>query len=154
MALQTDFLVAVNQIAAERGIEVDDILESIKQAILAGFRRDYQEEEDEGSRLNVEIDSDDGSIAVYADKKVVEKVTDAATQISLKEAQELEPKLRVGDHVEVDITPEGDFGRVAAQSAKQVILQKLREAEKNAQIQRFINRVGEIETGIVQRMDG
>lgn len=152
MAIQTDFMVAVNQIAAERGLSADDIVESIKHAIRAGFKKDFPD--DEGASLNIEIDEGSGTITVYADKKVVEVVTNEPTQISLKEAQGLEPKLRVGDHVEVDITPEGDFGRVAAQAAKQVILQKLRESEKDAQIQRFIGRVGEIETGVVQRMDG
>ncbi len=152
MAIQTDFMLAVNQIAAERNIDADDVLEAIKHAIKSGFKKYYTEEQ--GSLLNIEINSETGGIDVFADKKVVEGVTNDATQISLKDAQKIEPKLKVGDHVEVDITPEGDFGRVAAQAAKQVILQKIRESEKEAILKEFKDRMGEIETGIVQRVEG
>lgn len=152
MAVQTDFMVAVNQIAAERNIDGDLVIEAIKEAIKTGFQKDNEEEE--GLAIDVEIDTDSGSIAVISDKKVVDEVTNEATQISLEDAKKLEPKLRVGDHIQVDITPEGDFGRVAAQAAKQVILQKIREAEKEAQIKEFEDRIGEVETAVVQRMDG
>lgn len=152
MALQSDFMIAVNQVAAERNLDADDILDAVKQAIKTGYKNDYAE--DELVSITVEINEETGGIEVYADKKVVEEVTDSTTQISVEEAQKLEPKLRDGDHVEIDVTPDGDFGRVAAQTAKQVILQKLRESEKEAQIKRFVDRIGEIETGIVQRMDG
>lgn len=149
---QSDFMLAVNQIAAERNIDANEVIEAIKMAIRAGFKRDYPEEE--GSILNVEIDPVAGSISVYADKKVVEEVTNPATQISLKEAKKLESKLRIGDHVEVDITPDGDFGRIAAQAAKQVILQKIRESEKESVLKEFTDKVGQIETGVIQRLDG
>ncbi|MBD3280308.1 transcription termination factor NusA [Candidatus Dojkabacteria bacterium] len=151
MAVQTDFMVAVNQISAERGIDANLVIEAIQEAIRSGFHKDSEEE---GLNIDVEIDSDTGTIAVIADKKVVEEVTDDSTQIALVDAQKLEAKLRVGDHVQVDVTPEGDFGRVAAQAAKQVILQKIREAEKEAQIKEFEDRIGEIESAVVQRMDG
>jgi len=151
MAVQTDFMVAVNQIAAERGIDSDFVVEAIRQAIETGFKKDTEEE---GQAVTVEIDPKVGTIAVIADKKVVEEVSNISTQISLKDAQKIESKLRIGDHIQVDITPEGDFGRVAAQAAKQVILQKIREAEKEAQIKEFEDRVGEVESAIVQRMDG
>lgn len=152
MALQTDFMIAVNQIAAERNIDPDEVLEAIKQAIITGFRRDYPEEEVES--IDVDINQDNGAIGVFADKKVVDEVTNSKTQISLEDAQKLEAKLKVGDHVQVDITPSGDFGRVAAQAAKQVILQKIRESEKNAVMAEFTGHIGEIEYAVVQRMDG
>jgi len=152
MASQTDFMAAVNQIAAERNIDPNEVVDAIKTAIKTGFRRDYPEEE--GSALEVEIDPAVGAISVYADKKVVDEVTDPATQISLAEAQEIEPKLREGDHVQVDITPSGDFGRVAAQAARQVILQKIRESEKESVMEEFKDKIGEIDYGVVQRMDG
>lgn len=152
MALQSDFMTAINQIAAERGISKDEIFEAIRTAIRTGFRKDFSEEE--GALLNIEISEEDGSISVFMDKKVVDEVTSEATQISLEEAKALEPKLKVGDHVEVDITPDGDFGRVAAQTAKQVILQKLRESEKDAQIGRIKDQMGQVATAVVQRMEG
>lgn len=152
MGLQTDFMVAVNQIAAERNIDPDDVLEAIKLAIQTGFRRDYPEEEVES--VIVDIDKSNGMISVFADKKVVEMVTNADSQISLEDARKIEPKLKVGDHIQVDITPSGDFGRVAAQAAKQVILQKIRESEKNAVMAEFTGHISEIEYAVVQRMDG
>lgn len=152
MSSQSDFMSAIHQIAAERGISKDDIFEAIKQAIRTGFKKDFTEEE--GALLDIEISEEDGSISVFMDKKVVDEVTSESTQISLKEAKKLEPKLKVGDHVEVDITPEGDFGRVAAQTAKQVILQKLRESEKDAQINRIKDQVGQVALAVVQRMEG
>lgn len=153
MALQTDFMVAVNQIAAERNIDPDEVLEAIKLAIKTGFKRDYEEEE-EGISIEVEISEETGAIAVIADKKVVENVTNELGQISLEDAKKIESKIKVGDHIEVDVTPSGDFGRVAAQAAKQVILQKIRESEKNAVMEEFKDKVGDIEYGVVQRMDG
>lgn len=152
MGLQTDFMVAVNQIAAERNIDPDDVLEAIKLAIQTGFRRDYPEEEVES--VIVDIDKSNGMISVFADKKVVDMVTNSDSQISLEDAKKIEPKLKVGDHIQVDITPSGDFGRVAAQAAKQVILQKIRESEKNAVMAEFTGHIGEIEYAVVQRMDG
>lgn len=152
MSNQTDFMIAVNQIAAERNINPDDVVGAIKEAIKTGFRRDYPEEE--GTQLEVDIDQEKGAIRVYADKKVVKEVTTPSTQISLKDAKALESKLQVGDHVQVDITPSGDFGRVAAQSAKQVILQKIRESEKESIMAEFKDKMGEIDYAVVQRMAG
>jgi N utilization substance protein A len=88
------------------------------------------------------------------DKKVVKKVANKATQISLNKAQKLESKLRENDHVEINVTQQADFGRVAAQAAKQVILQSLREAEKETQIKKYVDHIGEIETGVIQRIEG
>ncbi|MEI7580007.1 MAG: transcription termination factor NusA [bacterium] len=149
---QSDFISAVNQIAAERNIDPDSVLEAIKSAIITGFRQDYPEEE--GALIEVEIDPMVGSISVYADKKVVKEVTSPVTQIDLKEAKLLEKNLRENDHVLVDITPTGDFGRVAAQAARQVILQKIRESEKESIMEEFKDTIGEIDYGVVQRMDG
>jgi transcription termination/antitermination protein NusA len=152
MSVQTDFMIAVNQIAAERNIDPNEVIDAIKLAILTSFRKDYPEENE--SHLEVEIDSMGGGISVYADKKVVKEVTDPSTQISLKDAQKIEKKLKEGDHVQIDITPTGDFGRVAAQSARQVILQKIRESEKESIMSEFKDKINEIDYGIVQRMDG
>jgi N utilization substance protein A len=150
MAVLSDFVAAINQIAAERGIDPDEIIEAIKEAVRVGFKKDYGT----GESLVVEIDQEEGGVKVYADKKIVKKVTDSATQIALADAKMIEPKLKVGDHVQADITPEGEFGRIAVQAAKQVILQKVREAEKEAVMKEFKDKVGTVESGIVQRMEG
>lgn len=153
MAVQTDLMIAVNQIAAERNIDPNEVIEAIKEAIKTGFRRDYPEENE--TLLEVEIKPDEiQSIRVYANKKVVKEVTNKAVQIELNAARKIESKLKEGDHIMVDVTPTGDFGRVAAQVAKQVILQKIRESEKEAVMKEFDGKIGEIEYAVVQRLDG
>jgi len=150
MVVLNDFLAAVNQIAAERGIDPDDVFDAIEEAIRTGYKKSYGT----GESLVVEIDRKKGELKVFADKKVAKRVTNSATQISLENARKIEPKLKAGDHLQVDITPEGEFGRIAVQAAKQVILQKVREAEKDAVMKEFKGKMGTVESGIVQRMDG
>jgi N utilization substance protein A len=152
MATHSDLIAAINQIAAERNIDPNDVIEAIKMAIKTGFKEDYPDEE--ASLIEVEINAEQGAISVYADKKIVKAVTDPKTQITITDAKKINAALKENDHVLIDITPTGDFGRVAAQSAKQVILQKIRESEKEAVMKEFNGRMGEIEYGIVQRMDG
>ncbi len=150
MAILSDFLAAVNQICAERGIEPTDVYGAIEDAVKTGYRKDYGE----GEALVVDINEDKGEVKVFVDKKVVDDVTDKATQISLEDAQKIESKLKVGDHVQVDVTPEAEFGRIAVQTARQIILQKIREAEKEAGIKEFKDKIGTVETGVIQRMEG
>jgi len=152
MAFQSDLITAINQIAAERNIDPNEVLEAIKLAIKTGFRDEYPEED--ASILEVDINAEHGAINVYANKKVVDEITDKKSQILVNDAIKINSALRNGDHVLIDITPSGDFGRVAAQAAKQVILQKIRESEKESIMKEFNGRMGEIEYAIVQRMDG
>ncbi len=150
MAVQSDLLVAVNQISAERGIDPKSVLEAIEEAIATGFKKDFDNED---VKISVEIHPEIGTIKVLLEKEVVDKLEDDELQIDIKEAKKINPNLKVGDKIKIDITPKGDFGRIAAQSAKQVILQKIREAEREAQIKEFEDRIGELESAIVQRMD-
>lgn len=149
MSDQVDIMSAIRQIAAERKIDVEEILEAIKQAIKTGFKREYGVENLE--LLTVDFEPEKGFIAVYATKTVVDKVSDENEEISLTEAQEYDKKVKLGDQILVDITPEGDFGRIAAQTARQIILQKLREAEKDAAIDEIKDKLSTIENVIVQR---
>lgn len=148
---QSDFVAAIKQIAAERGIDTNDVVEAIKHAIRIGFKKDYPEETAEA--LEIEIDLENGGIAAYADKKVVDEVTHPATQISLEDAQKIEKRLKVGDHIQVEVTHLGDFGRVAAQAARQVIVQLVRESEKEAIIKQFTDKIGTVAAAVVQRVD-
>lgn len=152
MADQTDIMLAIKQIAAERKIDVEEILSAIKQAILQGFKHEYDIRETEADILSVDMDPVAGHIAVYAHKTVVKTVEDDRLEISLVDAKKIDPKAKVGGTVKVDITPTGDFGRVAAQSAKQVILQKLRESEKESAIAELHDKMGGIESFRVQRV--
>ncbi len=151
MAVQTDFLAAVNQIAAERGIDAGEVVEAIGEAIATGFRQNYPEESN--INITVSIDADLGSIKVNQNKVVVKSVIDPESEVTKAEASKLGFDANLGETVAIDITPQGDFGRVAAQAAKQVILQKIREAERETQLQEFKDRLGEVEFAVVQRVD-
>lgn len=149
--MNTEFSSAIKQIAAERGIEISEILEAVAQAIKSAFKNIYSEED--SSSLQVDIDTEAATISVYADKKVVDHVSNDATQISLENAKKLNSKLKIGDHVLVEITSSGDFGRIAAQAAKQIILQKIKEAEQDSMVRQFQSQIGTVDTAIIQRMD-
>lgn len=150
MTVQTEFLAAVNQIAAERNIDPEEIFEAIELAMLTIYKKYYGE----GEAVYTELNRETGEIRMIADKKVVADVTDPKTQIDVKIAKKIESRLKKGDHVEVDITPEVGFGRLAAQVARQVIMQKVREAEKEVLVTKFKEKVGTIQMGTVQRMEG
>ena len=139
---------ALNELEKERGIPKDIILEAIEAAITTAYKRNY------GSAQNVrvEVDEKTGEINVYARKVVVEEVTDESTEISLVEAQAIDPNYKLDDVVDVVVTPE-DFGRIAAQTAKQVVIQRIREAERALIYDEFKNREGDVVTGIVQRRE-
>lgn len=158
----TDFLAAINQIASERGIDADKIVDALKEAILVAYKKEYfksdsfftdekEEEENQIDNLSVELSSENGSFRIIATKEVVKKVVDELKQISLKDAQLISKDLKEGDVVEVEL-PSDDFGRIAAQTAKQVVLQKIREFEKDAVLSEFSGKVGQVFTALMQRM--
>lgn len=149
MATISEFAAAVNQICAERGIDPDEVYEALESAILAAYKKDFGG----GETMHAEVDRGTGEIKLIADKEVVTDVTDKDTQIDIDEARKMEPNLEEGDHVEIEISVPG-FGRIATQTAKQVILQKMRESEKEAVIEEFREKMGTVVTGLVQRMMG
>lgn len=152
MADATDILTAIRQIAAERKIDAEEILEAIKEALKVGFKKEYNFAPGDDDPLEVEMDPDKGHIAVYVKKTVVKEIEDEKVQISLKEAKEIDKTSALGDIILIDITPEGDFGRIAAQTARQIILQKLRESEKESAINEIKDKVGSIESVTIQKI--
>lgn len=153
MADQPDIMAAIRQIAAERKIDINEILTAIKDAIKMGYRKEYDVSED-SDILEVEMDAENGSINVYAKREVVDKVENPKLEISTADAKKIDKDLKKGDSVLVDITTEGDFGRIAAQTARQVIVQKLRESEKESAINEIKDKVGGIESVTIQRILG
>lgn len=151
MAEPIDIMAAIRQIAAERKIEADDIVEAIKQAVATIYKKEKDLEDPEN--IEVEFDPEDGSIGVYMTKTVVKKVSDDHTEITLTDAKEYGDDVELGDEVLIDVTPDGDFGRIAAQTSRQVILQKLREAEKEAAIKQIEEFIGTIDNVVVQAVD-
>lgn len=146
--MNLELMGALNELEKERGIAKEILLEAIEAAIMSAYKRNY------GTAQNVRVDMKEknGEIHVYARKLVVEDVEDEASQISLEEAQKLNPNYELDDVIEVEITP-SDFGRIAAQTAKQVVMQRIREAERALIYEEFSNREGDIITGIVQRRE-
>lgn len=144
--MNVEFLKALEDIEKEKGISKDFLIEAIEAALISGYKRNF------GSAQNVRVEFDKatGQVHVYSRKNVVEEVLDPTLEISLKDAHKKHPDYTIGDIVEVEVTP-ANFGRIAAQTAKQVVVQRIREAERGIIFSEFQNREGDIMTGIVQR---
>lgn len=157
MSMTSEFITAINQISAERGIDKEEIFKALEDAILVAYKKEKygldMPEEDELSHWSVELNRESGEFQLIATKEVVKKVKDLEKEISLSEAEMISPNIEVGDSIQIEM-PEGDFGRIAAQTAKQVILQKIRESEKEAVISEYSDKVGDIFTALMQRMQG
>ncbi len=139
---------ALNELERERGISKEILLEAIEAAIISAYKRNDQA----AQNVRVEISEKSGKIQVFAQKQVVEEVVDPANEISLEAARAINPNYSAGDVVEIEVTPR-DFGRIAAQTAKQVVIQRIREAERAIVYEEYANREGDVVTGIVQRSD-
>lgn len=139
---------ALNELEKERGISREILFEAIEAAIVSAYKRNY------GNTLNVRVDLNDrsGVIRVFARKDVVDEVLDEPNEISLADAKAMDPNFELDDIVEIEVTPR-DFGRIAAQTAKQVVIQRIREAERALVYEEYSNREGDIVTGIVQRQE-
>jgi N utilization substance protein A len=147
--MNSDFIDALISLEREKGISKEVILEAIEAALISGYKRNFSS----AQNVRVDLNRDTGSIRVFARKTVVEEVFDVRLEISLDHAKEINPSFEVDDIVEIEVTPK-DFGRIAAQTAKQVVTQRVREAERGIIYNDFIDREEDIITGIVQRQDG
>ncbi len=145
--MKSEFLLAFNQICTERNLPRDVVLQALQTALVSAYRRDVNASA--AQNVVAEIDAATGMAHIFVEKEVVEQVQDANTEVSLTDARAAVPDAQLNDMVMVDSTPE-DFGRVAAQMAKQVILQRIREAERDALYTNFSEREGEIINGTVQ----
>jgi len=146
--MKSDLYTAIAQIAAERGIPRDAVMESIQHALRTVYKKITGSDED----VEIEVDINTGRIQIFAPKRVVLEVKDQQSEISVEEARKIDPKAVVGDIVRLERRP-ANFGRIAAQTAKQVILQRIRDYEREMIYREYADRVGEILTGIVQRVD-
>ncbi|MBD3329117.1 transcription termination factor NusA [Candidatus Dojkabacteria bacterium] len=151
MAVTSEFSAAINQICAERGIDQEKVFEALESAIASAYKKEIGDTELEN--VTVEFDRGDGSYKILAEKEVVKKVEDENAQISISKAQKINDTLELGDIIQLEI-PLGEFGRIAAQTAKQVILQQIRISEKEAVMAEFSDKVGQVFTAMMQRMQG
>ena len=143
-----ELILALEDLEKEKGIKKEYLLESIETALVTAYKRNF----DSLENVRVEMDSKTGATHVYSMKEVMKNANDEATEISLREAHKINPDLNEGDTVEIEIVPR-NFGRIAAQTAKQVIIQKLREAEREIVFSEFNDRKGEIVSGLIQKAD-
>ena len=145
-----ELVIAMDELEKEKGIKKDYMLESIETALVTAYKRNY---DSAAENVKVTMNAETGEIHVYAEKEVVEVVEDDKIQINLVDAKKVNKKLDIGDTAQVEIIPR-NFGRIAAQTAKQVIIQKIREASRNVLFDEFSDRKGEIVSGLIQKADG
>ena len=145
---ETGFLDALKELAAEKGVEEEVLFDAIEAALISAYKRNF------GSAQNVRVvlDRHTGAYHVYAIKTVVEEVFDDVEEISLAQARTINPDYEIDDTIEIEVTP-ANFGRIAAQAAKQVVVQRVREAERGIIYEEFMSREGDIITGLVSRVE-
>lgn len=142
-----DFIQALTELEKDKHIPKDILLEAIETALVSAYRKNYGTSQN----VRVSIDNETGDIDVFMRKDIVEEVEDDRVEISLEEAREIDRRYQTGDAVEYRVTPK-DFGRIAAQTAKQVVIQRIREAERSMVFDDYSGRQGEIITGVVNRI--
>lgn len=146
--MNNELLDALDTLEKEKGISKDILIQAIEDALVSAYRKNFHQ----AQNVRTHFDINTGTIKVYARKEVVEQVEDSRLEISLTDAREINPSYEIGDIVEIEVTPM-NFGRIAAQTAKQVVTQRVREAERQIIFEEFIDREEDIMTGIVQRRD-
>jgi N utilization substance protein A len=143
-----DFVGALLQLNAEKGVSREQLIRTVEEAIQSAYRRTPGDED-----VQVRIDGDSGKVRVFRARLVVEEVEDPATQMTLDEARAVKPDAEVGELIETEQLDQEAFGRIHAQTAKQVVLQRLHEAERNVVFDQYASREGELITGTVSRIE-
>ncbi len=147
--MKSDFLLAITQLAAEKNLPRETILSAVEAALISAYRRDsFTPDQD----VSVRINPSSGRVEVWVDKTVVERPADTRLEVSLDEARRFKADIQLGDTIIIESTPH-DAGRIAAQTAKQVILQRLHEAEHSAILEEYAEKEDEVITGVVQRIE-
>ncbi|PIC84493.1 transcription termination factor NusA [Sporosarcina sp. P1] len=146
--MSSELLDALTALEQQKGISRDVIVDAIEAALVTAYKRNFNQ----AQNVRVDLNLNKGTMAVYSRKDVVEEVEDERLQISLEDAQLINPVYELTDVVEEEVTPR-DFGRIAAQTAKQVVTQRVREAERGLIYEEYIDREEDIVNGIVERMD-
>lgn len=146
--MSSELLDALMILEKEKGISRDVLIDAIEAALVSAYRRNFNQ----AQNVRIDLNLGSGSMRVFARKEVVEQVFDPRLEISIEDARRINPNYQVEDVVELEVTPK-DFGRIAAQTAKQVVTQRVREAERGIIYSEFIDREEDIMTGIVQRLD-
>lgn len=147
----SQFLSAISQIAEEKGISKEVILETVEAALAAAYRKDFGQKE---QIIVAKIDPETEKTRIFVVHKIVEEVEDPLKEISLKDAKKVDKKAKIDGEIKEEVFPPAEYGRVAAQTAKQVILQRLREAERDIIFKEYQEKIGQLVVGTVQRIEG
>ena len=143
-----ELIMAMEELEKERGISKAYLLESLETALVTAYKRNF----DSAENVKVIIDDETGDIQIFAQKEVVEEVFDPMLEISLEDAKKYDKKTEIGNVINIEIFPK-DFGRIAAQIAKQVVLQKLREVEQENAMSELSEKQNELVTGLIKRIE-
>lgn len=143
-----DFLLALDALEKEKGINKDTLFEAIEAALISAYRRNFSS----AHNVRVQIDREEGNINVYSLYNVVEEISQPQQEMSLEQAKNVNPLSEPGDVIEIEVTPR-NFGRIAAQTAKQVVIQRIREAERELVYEEYVDREDDIVTGVVHRFE-
>ena len=146
--VSSELFQAINLLEKEKGIDKNILLEALEAALISAYKKNFKT----ASNVSVLFDEEKGSMDIYARKTVVEEVEDDQEEISLEEAREINLGYEIGDIVDIEVTPK-NFGRIAAQAAKQVVTQRVREAERGVIFSEYQDREEDVMTGIIQRID-
>ena len=146
--MSKEMIEALDALETEKGVKKEVVIDALEDALASAYKRNYNQ----AQNVDVEFDAKKGDIHVYAVKEVTEEVFDSRLEVSLKEALSINKAYEVGDNIKFEVTPK-DFGRIAAQTAKQVIMQRVREAERGIIYDEYSQYENEIMTGEVERRD-
>lgn len=146
--MNKEFIIALEELEKSKNVDKKIILEALEKALVKSYQKNYENNEN----VDVNIDDETGEIEVYSLKNVVDEVNDPIAEISKTKAREIDSKLDLGDICRVKIAPK-NFGRVAAQTARNIVLQKIRDAQRDSVYSEYLDRANEIITGVVQRED-
>ncbi len=148
--MKNEFFLAFNEVIDEKGLPKEIILQALESALVSAYRREVNAST--GQNVEAKIDPETGDMSIFAEKEVVEDIQDERTEVLLEDAHKYDPEAVLGDMVMVDSTPT-NLGRVAAQTARQVIQQRIRDAERQAQLNYYQKEVGEIVSGVIQAVN-
>lgn len=146
--MNKDFMLALDELCKDKNVDKEVILEALEKALVKSYQKNYDNQEN----VDVVIDHDSGEIGVFAIKDVVTEVEDGIREISLKDAKEIDASLEVGDTARIKLIPK-NFGRVAAQTARNIVIQKIRDAQRESLFGDYLDRENELITGQIQRVD-
>ena len=146
--MNSEFIQAIYDLEKEKGIEAEVLFEAIENALIVGFKKNFNA----NTNVRVSLDRETGDLHVYSQRTIVEQVNDPELEISLEDAQHKSKKYELGEIFENEVTPK-NFGRIAAQTAKQVIVQRIREAERDVSFTQYAGKEGEIANAVVAKVD-